>query len=216
MGACYNSPSAFLRAKRESEDAVREFFPDAVILRPNLIHGETDRFLDRLAEFCFYFYAMPVIDGGKATCQPLFVHDFANAVMNAMTYTKAAGNTYELAGPEVFTQREIAEFVIEFCRFPTTGGRSQIMSLPSGPAKFLGRVVNKIPWQRWRYLTEDIAIRMSTDNTYTGETGSLSIADLGIKPQKLEDSAVHALQVFRAEYIPLHGMDAATETGRNY
>ncbi len=67
QGASYDSASPFLRAKvrdvlswflsaesvmmvgmpvdmqRESEDAVREFFPDAVILRPNIIHGETDR-----------------------------------------------------------------------------------------------------------------------------------------------------------------------------
>jgi NADH dehydrogenase (ubiquinone) 1 alpha subcomplex subunit 9 len=213
MGASYDSPSDFLKAKAESEDVVRDFFPDAVILRPNFVHGETDRYLDRQAEFCLYSHTLPVINNGEALCQPLFVHDFANAVMNAMTYSKAAGNTYELAGPEVFTQREVAEFVMEYCRFPYP---NRIVSLPLPVAKVIGKVVNKLPWQRWRYLTEDIAIRHSTDIVPSSNTGTLSIEDLGITPQTLNDSAVHALNVFRAEYVPLHGMDSATETGRNY
>jgi hypothetical protein len=74
-----------------------------------------------------------------------------------MTYTKAAGNTYELAGPKVcgldcrfvnmlrialhficfisqiYTQREVAEFVMEYCRFPTN--RHKIVSIPSSIAK---------------------------------------------------------------------------------
>jgi len=212
MGADYNSPSHFLRAKRESEDAVRQWFPDAVILRPNFIHGETDRFLDRLGEFCYYSQFMPVIDGGEARCQPLFVHDFANAVVNAMTYTKAAGNTYELAGPKIYTQREVAEFVMEYCRFPTN--RHKIVSIPSSIAKTIGRAVNKLPWQRWRYLTEDIATQFSTDKVCPSPANSLQITDLGVKPQTMEDTAFHALNIFRAEYTDLHGMDSVTETGR--
>ncbi len=40
----------------------------------------------------------PLPPSPACRCQ---VHDFANAVVNAMTYAKAAGNTYELAGPKV-------------------------------------------------------------------------------------------------------------------
>jgi NADH dehydrogenase len=182
-----------------------------VILRPNIIHGELDRYLDRLGEFCYNFQWMPVIDGGEAKCQPLFVHDFANAVLNAMTYSKAAGNTYELAGPKAYTHREIAEFIIEYCRFPARR-RHFIASIPLPIAKLIGRVVNNIPWQRWRYLTPDIAIRMSMDNLPRGN--ALQITDLGITPQTLEDTAINALNIFRAEYTDLHSMDSMSETGR--
>jgi uncharacterized protein YbjT (DUF2867 family) len=212
MGASYDSESSFLRAKRESEDVVREFFPDAVILRPNIVHGETDRYLDRLGEFCFYSQIMPTIGGGEAKCQPIFVHDFANVVMNAMTYQKAAGNTYEIAGPTVYTHKEIAEYVMEYCRFPSHN--HFLIDIPTPVAKVIGKVTEKLPWQRWRYLTEDIAVQMSTDIVCPTRSDTLTIADLGVVPQTLEESAVHALNIFRAERVPLHGMDSQSETHR--
>jgi len=210
LGASYDSPSAFFRAKRESEDVVREFFPDAVILRPAVLHGENDRFLDWHAEMGHWWHSIPVIDGGQSLVQPLFVQDFANAVLNACTYDKAAGNTYELAGPKVYQRKELNQFIAEYCGFDKT----HIPSIPLPIAKFIGRIINRIPHQRWRYLTEDIAIRYSMDNTLSKNLASLTIEDLGVKPTSLERSCYHAMGVIRAEYTELHAFDSMSETGR--
>ena len=54
------------------------------------------------------------------------------------------------------------------------------------------------------------------DNQLHIGPNTLNITDLGIQPQSVEDTAIHALGFFRAEYTDLHGMDSVTETGRNY
>lgn len=212
LGASYDSPSAFLRAKAESEDVVRSFFPDAVILRPAVLHGENDRFLDWQAEMGHWWRVIPVIDGGQSKVQPLFVHDFANAVLNSITYDKAAGNTYELAGPKAYTRHELNKYIIDYCNLPKF---TFIPSIPLPVARVIGKLVNKLPWQRWRYITEDIAVRYSMDNVIQPNLNVKTLKDLGITPHDLEASSYYALLVIRAEYTEMHSMDPMSETGRN-
>jgi len=212
LGASYDSPSAYMRAKAESEDVVRSFFPDAVILRPAVMHGENDRFLDWHAEMGHWWKMIPVINGGNSKVQPLFVHDFANAVLNAITYERATGKTYELAGPTVYTRKEINKYIIEYCRMPRN--LTLIPSIPLPVARVIGKAMNKLPWQRWRFLTEDIAVRYSIDNVIEPGLNKLTLADLGITPTPLESSSMHALAVTRAEYTELLAFDGAVETGR--
>lgn len=49
LAADLNSPSEFLRAKAEGEDAVRRTFPNATIVRPGSIYGHEDRLLNKMA-----------------------------------------------------------------------------------------------------------------------------------------------------------------------
>ncbi len=49
IGANPNSPSVYARSKAQGEAAVREVFPDAVILRPSVVFGPEDDFFNRFA-----------------------------------------------------------------------------------------------------------------------------------------------------------------------
>jgi NADH dehydrogenase (ubiquinone) 1 alpha subcomplex subunit 9 len=49
LNASYDSPSEFYRTKAQGEDAVRQAFPDATIVRPSPLYGHEDKLLNSMA-----------------------------------------------------------------------------------------------------------------------------------------------------------------------
>src|SRR5579859_471731 len=97
IGADTESESAYAVTKAEGEVAVREAFPNAVILRPSIIFGPEDGFFNKFAEMARFFPALPLIGGGKTRFQPVFVGDVAQAILAGLS--RQDGRTYELGGP---------------------------------------------------------------------------------------------------------------------
>lgn len=110
-GAHPKSPSAFFASKAAGEESVREFYPDATILRPTVVFGPMDRFLSYYAYVGGKLYGIPMTRKGQRKLQPVFVGDIARAVLNAIADPEARGRTYELGGPDVYTEAEIVELV---------------------------------------------------------------------------------------------------------
>ena len=74
IGADPASPSAYGRSKGEGEAAVRAAFPDATIIRPSILFGPEDQFVNRFARLAQMLPVLPVIRGA-AKFQPAFVGD---------------------------------------------------------------------------------------------------------------------------------------------
>ena len=107
VGADPASDSGYASSKGEGEERVRAAFPKATVVRPTILFGEDDTFVNMFAGLIASLPAMPVF-GGDAKLQPLFVDDAATAMANALTDpAKHGGKTYELAGPEVMTMAEL-------------------------------------------------------------------------------------------------------------
>lgn len=60
LGASEQSPSRFLRSKAMGELAVREEFPDAIIIRPAAVYGHGDRFVSRYMRAMIMPYGVPL------------------------------------------------------------------------------------------------------------------------------------------------------------
>jgi nucleoside-diphosphate-sugar epimerase len=54
---------------------------------------------------------LPLIGGGTRL-QPVFVEDVAEAIANIVTDPRTVGQTYELAGPGVYTLRELVNMTL--------------------------------------------------------------------------------------------------------
>ena len=107
VGADAESDSGYASTKGLGEQRVRAAFAQATVVRPTILFGEDDMFLNRFAGLIASLPAMPVF-GGDAKLQPLFVDDAATAIANALADpAKHGGKTYELAGPEVMTMAEL-------------------------------------------------------------------------------------------------------------
>lgn len=174
IGADAASPSAYGRTKAQAEAAVRAVYPDAVILRPSLVFGAGDSFLNRFAAMATMAPALPLIGGGETRFQPVYVGDVAEAIARGVTRADAAGRTYELGGPSLYTFREVLELVRR-----ETGRDRMLVSVPFIVAKPLGsllqlsRIVGLTP-----PLTRDQVLMLEKDNVVAADAFGLS--DLGI------------------------------------
>lgn len=109
IGADPDSPAGYARAKAASERAVLAAFPRATVLRPSILFGEDDGFVNMFARLVALFPVLPVFAPG-AEIQPLFVDDAAEAIVAALADPAAhGGKTFEIAGPEPITMRALNE-----------------------------------------------------------------------------------------------------------
>ncbi|WP_341712577.1 complex I NDUFA9 subunit family protein [Erythrobacter sp.] len=101
------NPVAYVAAKQDGERRVLAGFPQATILRPSVLFGKDDNFLNMFAGLIAALPVLPVF-GPEAQLQPVYVDDVAEAVASALEAPGIhGGKTYELAGPEVLTMMDI-------------------------------------------------------------------------------------------------------------
>lgn len=107
LGATGDGPSAYLRSKAAGEAALRQVFPSATVLRPSVIFGPEDRFLNLFAalQARLPFLLLPC---AAARFQPIYVGDVAAAIDTCIS--ASAGESYDLCGPRVYTLAELARY----------------------------------------------------------------------------------------------------------
>ena len=107
LGSDARSPVDYNRTKAEGEAAVRAAFPSATIVRPSVLFGEDDAFLNLFAGLIAKLPALPVF-GPEAKLQPLNVDDAAEAIANALgDPARHGGKTYDIAGPEPISMLDL-------------------------------------------------------------------------------------------------------------
>ncbi|MEW4468685.1 complex I NDUFA9 subunit family protein [Parasphingorhabdus sp. JC815] len=107
IGADTESPSRYGRSKEEGEKAVLDAFTSAIILRPSIVFGREDQFINRFANMIRMMPVVPVI-GANTKFQPVYVGDVAQVVAAALENpAQYAGQVFELGGPEIFTMADI-------------------------------------------------------------------------------------------------------------
>lgn len=155
LGADAASASAFAKSRGDGEAAVREAFPNAIVVRPSLIFGQDDDFFNTMASLTRFFPIMPLI-GGKSKFQPVYVCDVAQVFEMAALGTLRAGRTYELGGPEVVTQKELLTLIVK-----ETGRSNVLLPVPAGIAKLMALPMAILPKP---LLTSDQVELLQHDN----------------------------------------------------
>ena len=155
IGADPESESAYGRTKGEGEAAVRAAFPNATVVRPSVVFGREDNFVNRFAGIARVAPVLPVIRGA-VKFQPVFAADVGKAVSAAALDPRThGGKTYELGGPQVLSMRELMEWV---CK--STGRNRTLVDVPDPVAKFLALAFGWLPgapltWDQWLMLQQD-------------------------------------------------------------
>ncbi len=187
IGADPRSTSAYARTKAAGEEAVRDAFPTATILRPSVVFGPEDQFFNRLAALAMISPVVPVIGGGETRFQPVYVGNVADAVVRVIDDSTTAGRTYELGGPKVYSLRALTELLLaEIHR------RRYLLDLPFGLASLQARLMSLLPNPP---LTPDQVEMLKRDNIVS--SGALTLATLGITPTPVEAILPTYLDRFR-------------------
>jgi NADH dehydrogenase len=187
IGASASSPSAYGRSKAAGEAAVRQAFPEAVILRPSLVFGPEDGSFNLFAALARLLPALPLFGGGGTRFQPVWVGDVAAAVMAAVARPELSGRTVELGGPRIYTYAELMELVLR-----TVRRRRPLVSVPWSIARIQAAVLSVLPG---RLLTPDQLRQLAVDNVVA--EGAMGLADLGIVPTPAEAVLPTYLDRFR-------------------
>jgi len=188
IGADANSKSEYARTKAEGEAAVRQAFPTATILRPSIVFGPEDGFFNRFAKMAQLSPALPLIGGGKTRFQPVYVGDVAEAVVKAIETPAAAGQTYELGGPKIYSFADLMRLLLH-----ETGRKRLLMPLPFPVASLMGAVLQCLPSPQ---LTADQVRQLKRDNVVSD--GAVGLANLGITPTAVEAIVPTYLDRYRA------------------
>ncbi len=175
-GAQTNAWSEYLRSKGAGEEALREHFPGATILRPSVLFGPEDGFFNLFGALARVLPVLPLYGGGKTRFQPVYVDDVAAAIVHALADASAAGETYELGGPAVYTFAELMEIVLE-----QTRRRRLLLPVPFIVGEIQATLLGLMPRP---LLTRDQILSLKTDSVVT--QGALTLADLGVQPTALE------------------------------
>lgn len=194
IGADPEGPSAYARSKGEGEAAVREAFPGATIIRPSLVFGREDNFVNRFAGLARISPVLPVVRG-TMKMQPVYAADAARAVAAAALDPQSrAARVYELGGPQVMTMRELVQWI---CR--TTGRGRTLVDIPDPAAALLARLTGWLPGAP---LTHDQYLMLCRDSVVS--PGAQGLEAFGIPGTPLIAVAEGWLTAYRR-----HGRFAA-------
>ena len=185
IGADPDSQSEYGQTKGMGEKAVRGAFSGATIIRPSVVFGQEDEFTNRFASMA-RFPILPVI-APNSRFQPVFVRDLAQAIAAAALDPRThGGKTYELAGPEVLTMRELNEEIAEM-----TGDAPQLVDVPD----FIASAVSSLGFLPGAPLTRDQWLMLQRDNVASGKLPGFNA--FGITPTPMEAVAREWLGRFR-------------------
>jgi len=179
LGAAVDAPSRYLRSKGRGEAVLKASGLDVTILRPSVIFGERDRFLNLFATLQSVLPFMPLA-GAAARFQPVWVEDVASAVVRALDDASTIGTTIECTGPRQYTLKELVEAAGEW-----SGSRRPVFALPTPLGRLQALAMEMLPGES--LMSRDNLDSMKVANVASGKLPGLDY--LGIEPTPLESVA---------------------------
>jgi len=189
IGADANSASAYGRSKADGETAVHAEFAGATILRPSILFGPEDSFVNKFASMASHLPVLPVIRG-PVRFQPAWVADVAQAVAAAaLDPERHAGKTYELGGPRAISMADLNAWIAD-----AIGAKTMFVPVPDAIAAAMARFGGWLPGAP---ITADQWAMLQKDNVPA--PGSEGFAAFGIEPKPLEAIAPTWLVRYRRQ-----------------
>ncbi|MDP3169061.1 MAG: complex I NDUFA9 subunit family protein [Polaromonas sp.] len=177
------APSMYLRSKGQGEVALHHAELALTMLRPSVMFGNGDKFLNTFAQLQKFFPVIPLA-GSRALFQPVWVEDVASAIVYCLQdqhLHATTGQTFEACGPDIFTLRQLVELAGRISGVNQGHGR-QVLPLPAALGRLQARMMALAPGEP--LMSRDNLDSMSVPNIASGNLPGLEA--LGITPAALE------------------------------
>jgi NADH dehydrogenase len=175
LRAAEDAPSHYLRSKARAERVIRERAGGLgwTILRPSVIFGPHDQFLNRFAALLAASPVLPLARIGTRF-QPVYVGDVAEAMIRCLDRADTIGQTFELGGPEIVTLGELVRYVVAL-----QGRRRLVVGLPDPLGALQAGLLGLLPGKP---MSLDNYRSLALDSVCTDD----GLARLGLVPASLE------------------------------
>jgi uncharacterized protein YbjT (DUF2867 family) len=178
LGADSKGPSMYQRSKGDAEALVKNSDAAWTIFRPSVVFGPGDKFLNTFAQLQAIAPFVPLA-GAACQFQPVHVDDVVAAFISALNNDQTVRQTYELAGSEVFTLKQLVQLAGR-----AAGHARAVFGLPDALARLQAQAMKLLPGEP--LLSADNLDSMKVDNTINARINGLT--QLGISPKLLTAS----------------------------
>lgn len=187
LGAALDAPSMYQRSKARGEAVLQSSGLEVTVLRPSVIFGADDKFLNLFANLQKVFPIMPLAGAGTRF-QPVWVEDVAQAVVNSLMnvdafdagFDKPRNTVFEACGPDVLTLKELVQLSAIMANV-NSGHARPVLSLPSFLGQLQAMAMRLLPGEP--LISQDNLDSMKVDNVASGKLPGLQA--LGITPSAL-------------------------------
>ncbi len=169
------APSRYLRSKTAGEAVLKQADLHLTLLRPSVVFGAADRFVNLFAKLQSVFPLLPLA-GANVKFQPVWVEDVAAAIVACVQDDNTAGQTFELAGPQVLSLADIARLAGQY-----SGHARPILALPAPLAWAQALMMEMLPGEA--LMSRDNLDSMRVPNVASGLLPGLET--LGIAPRSM-------------------------------
>ena len=174
LGAATDAPSMYQRSKARGEQALQAAALDLTLLRPSVIFGAEDKFLNVFARLQQIFPIIPLA-GAATRFQPVWVEDVAQALVHCLQYPETAGQIFDLCGPDVMTLKQLVQFSGQASGINHGRGRA-VFGLPLALGRLQAALMALAPGEP--LMSRDNLDSMAVDNITDGRLPGL--AALGV------------------------------------
>jgi NADH dehydrogenase len=178
LGADAAAPSLYLRSKAAGEAALRDCGVPLTVLRPSVVFGAEDKFLNLFARMQAPLPLIPLA-GAHARMQPVWVRDVAQALWTCVERGVAAAGVFEAAGPQVFTLAELVRLAGRHA-----GHDRPVWALPRPLGELQAWFLEHVPGPT--LMSRDNLRSLQVDSVASGRVPGLDA--LGIQPASIEQA----------------------------
>jgi NADH dehydrogenase len=178
LGADAGAPSQYLRSKAAGEAALRDSGLALSVLRPSVVFGAEDSFLNLFERMQLLLPVIPLA-GARSRMQPVWVRDLAEALWTCVDRGITSAGVYEAAGPQVYTLAELVRLA------GRRSGRARVIwPLPDALASAQAWLLEHLPGPT--LMSRDNLLSLQVDTVATGRAPGLEA--LGIRPASIEQA----------------------------
>ena len=155
LGVDKNKTSKYAITKLKAEKNIKKV-QNSIIIRPSIVFGYEDNFLNFFANYAKFSPFLPLIGGGRTKFQPILVSDLVQIIIGCINKKFKDGQIIEVGGPDTLSFKEILIFLLnelQLNRF--------FINLPFNLASKLAFFLERIPVQ---LITRDQVEMLKTDN----------------------------------------------------
>jgi NADH dehydrogenase len=177
--------------KLEGQKMLEESDLDYTVFIPAMILGPESLGINRILKNVFRFpLVVPLIGYGKQTQHPIFVKDFARAIVASISSENTGRKTYQIAGDTVISFKDLIRLILDIRK-----RRKLFIPIPPSFARLLGRffqAIQKVPV----FTAEHVKGIMQDSKLDT----SMLKTDLDFRPTPLEEALKYTLDVIGKDW----------------
>ena len=113
VGVSLKSSSKRIISIANSEEYIKKKLINYSILRPSIVIGNGDKFIEKLNPIFKYSFFIPLFGKGTSKIQPIYVDDVAKVVERLVLDNNLKSNIYELGGNKILSYKDLYKFIIK-------------------------------------------------------------------------------------------------------